>query len=237
MLHFADRSVLVDRPALLLSNPLVPYSFQPISEIQVGYSCLFSDAFLRSGERTGTLQESPVFKIGTFPVCFMTEEQYARIAELYEKMIVEMNTDYVYKFDMLRNYVNLVIHEALKMQIVENTVRHHNASSRIAMSFMELLEKQFPIASTSQTLQMKTASDFAGSLAVHVNHLNRAVRETTGKSTSIHITERIVTEATSLLKNTDWSVAEIGYSLGFDYPAYFNNFFKKQTGVTPRSVR
>ena len=47
----------------------------------------------------------------------------------------------------------------------------------------------------------------------------------------------LVTEAKALLLHTDWSVADIAYSLGFEYTTYFNNYFKKQTGHTPLSLR
>ncbi len=72
---------------------------------------------------------------------------------------------------------------------------------------------------------------------MHVNHLNRSVKEVTGKSTTAHIAERITTEARALLQHTDWNVADIGYALGFEYPTYFNNYFKRMTGTTPRAVR
>jgi len=37
--------------------------------------------------------------------------------------------------------------------------------------------------------------------------------------------------------HTTWSVAEIAYCLGFVYPTYSTNFFKKQTGTTPLACR
>jgi AraC family transcriptional activator of pobA len=70
-----------------------------------------------------------------------------------------------------------------------------------------------------------------------VNHLNRAVRQITGKTTKQHITERIVSEAKALLMHTDWTIADIAYALGFEYPNYFNNLFKRVTGMTPNSLR
>ena len=72
---------------------------------------------------------------------------------------------------------------------------------------------------------------------MHVNHLNRSVKEVTGKSTTTHIAERIITEAKALLQHTDWTIAEIAYALGFEYPTYFNNFFKRLTGTVPSSLR
>ena len=70
-----------------------------------------------------------------------------------------------------------------------------------------------------------------------INHLNRCVKEITGKSTTTVISERLVSEAKSLLQHTDWNIAEIAFALGFEYPTYFNNFFKKMTGSNPRSFR
>ncbi|HMC86197.1 MAG TPA: helix-turn-helix domain-containing protein, partial [Chitinophagaceae bacterium] len=90
---------------------------------------------------------------------------------------------------------------------------------------------------TDEPLRLRTAQDFATGLSVHVNYLNRSVKEVTGKPTSVHIAERITAEAKSLLQHTDWSVADIAYALGFEYPTYFNNYFKRVTSTTPKSLR
>jgi AraC family transcriptional regulator, transcriptional activator of pobA len=237
-LHYADTGILIDRPALVFSNPLVPYSWEPISDHWTGHYCQFTEAFMNIHERSQlSLQDSPLFKIGGNPVCFVTDAQYATVASLFNKMVEEDVSDYIHKYDVIKNYVNLVIHEALRMQPAAPVSRQTSAAVRITMSFMELLEKQFPIITPSQTLELKTAGDYAKNLAIHVNHLNHAVREVTGKATTVHIRERVIAEAKLLLRNTDWSIADIAYALGFDYPAYFNNFFKKQTGMTPRSAK
>lgn len=152
-------------------------------------------------------------------------------------MSTECQSDYRYKDELIRNYLNLLIHEALKIQASDNYTKPRNASARVASLFLELLERQFPIESPQKPLKLKTANDFAQNLAVHVNHLNRAVKETTGKSTSVHISERMITEAKTLLKHTDWNISEIAYSLGFEYVTYFNNYFKKHTDKTPSHFR
>lgn len=63
------------------------------------------------------------------------------------------------------------------------------------------------------------------------------MKEVTGKPTTAHIADRIISEAKALLQHTDWSIAEIAYALGFEYPTYFNNFFKKKTGEIPKAIR
>ncbi|GAA4409107.1 hypothetical protein GCM10023187_31880 [Nibrella viscosa] len=46
-------------------------------------------------------------------------------------MIEEQQTDYTYKDDLIRNYIQLIIHEALKLQPSESYDKHKNAASRI----------------------------------------------------------------------------------------------------------
>jgi AraC-like DNA-binding protein len=152
-------------------------------------------------------------------------------------MIEEQKSDYTYKDDLIRNYINLIIHEALKLQPSEHFDQHKNAASRLTAVFLELLERQFPIESADNPLRIRTAQDYANALHVHVNYLNRAVKEVTGKSTTTHITERILSEAKALLQHTGWNIADIAYALGFEYTTYFNNFFKKLTGTNPKTLR
>lgn len=237
IIHYADKSVELNGSSLYFSNPHVPYSFELLEGEQTGYACLFTEQFLAASDRSDTIAESPLFRIGASPVFALTQEQTEFVTLLFKKMLEEQSTDYLYKNDLIRNYINLVIHEALKMKPSENFFKHNNASARIASLFLELLERQFPIESTDRPLKLRSAQDYAENLSLHVNHLNRSVKEITGKPTTAHIAERITSEAKALLQHTDWSVADIGYSLGFDYPTYFNNYFKKMTGAIPKSFR
>lgn len=237
IIHYADRSFETEGTVLFFGNPHIPYSWETISTEYVGYTCLFSEEFLNLSERAESLQQSPLFKVGGTPVLNISTEQRAFLNVIFQKMIEEQQSDYVHKADLMRNYIHLILHEALKLQPSENYYQHQNAASRITQVFLELLERQFPIERVDKPLCLKTPQDFANNLAVHVNHLNRSVKEITGKPTSKHISARIVTEAKALLLHTDWTIAEVAYALGFEYPSYFNNYFKRITGRIPSSIR
>lgn len=237
MIHYADRSIELDGTFLFFGNPLIPYSTEVLSDQQLSYACLFTEDFLKPSDRTDSLQESPLFKIGGTPVLSVNDEQKEYLTSIFEKMLVEQDTDYAFKHDLIRNHLNLIIHEALKMQPSENFIKSKNAATRITTLFLDLLERQFPIDSKDRPLKLKTAQDFADRLNIHTNSLSRALKEVTGKTTSLHITERIASEAKALLQHTDWSISEVAYSLGFEYTTYFNNFFKKATGAIPKSFR
>ena len=236
-IHYSDRSFEQEGTILFFGNPHIPYSWETISTKYVGYTILFSEEFFRASDRTESLQHSPLFKIGGTPILKIEESQRLFLNTMFQKMIDEQKSDYAYKDDLMRNYINLIIHEALKLQPSEHYDKHKNAASRLTAVFFELLERQFPIESSDKPLQLKTAQDYAATLNVHVNYLNRAVKEVTGKPTTTHITERIITEAKALLQHTGWNISDIAYALGFEYPTYFNNFFKRLTGTNPKMLR
>lgn len=236
-IHYSDKTYEQEGTILFFGNPHIPYSWETISTTYVGYTILFSEEFFKNSERSESLQQSSFFKIGGTPVLKISEEQRTFLNTIFQKMIVEQESDYVFKDELIRNYISLIIHESLKMEPSENYEQNKNASSRLTSVFLELLERQFPIETIQNPLQLRTAQHYAQHLNVHINYLNRAVKEVTGKSTTSHITERIITEAKALLQHTDWSISEIAYALGFEYPTYFNNFFKKQTGTNPKAFR
>jgi len=236
-IYYADKWIQIDQPALLFSNPVVPYSWEAESEQQSGWYCLFTEDFIQHSERINSLQDSPLFKIGCNPIFFPDEAQLKELSAIYMKMQSEMCSTYPHKYDVLRSYLHLLIHVAMKNNPTTNFQTYTNGSSRVSALFLELLERQFPIDSPALILKLKNPADYATALSIHINHLNRSVKEVTGKTTTAHIAARIIKEAKALLQHTDWNIADIAYSLGFEYPSYFTLFFKKHTGLTPTQLR
>lgn len=234
--HYADKSIETAGITLIFFNPQVPYTWEHIDGENTGYFCIFTAAFFTEKFK-GSLNDLPMFSIGGKPAYILNNEQEKEIALLLEKMLTEIASDYAFKYDLLRSYLNELIHLALKTEPSDSLYEHPNANTRITAIFHELLERQFPIENTGQRFTMRSAGDFANSLAIHVNHLNRAIKNTTGKTTTAIIAERIAAEAKALLKHTNWNIAEISHSLGFEEPAHFNNFFKKNTLQTPKQFR
>jgi AraC family transcriptional activator of pobA len=234
--HYGDKTLEVSGSTLMFFNPQVPYTFEALTPDPSGYFCIFKDAFFTEHIR-GSLKTLPMYSPTGKPAYMLTQEDDTQVGLIFEKMRKEMQSDYVFKFDLIRSYIMEMIHTALKLQPSEVLYQHVDANARIAAVFTELLERQFPIEKPSQQLSLRSAKDFAVRLNVHTNHLNRAIKTVTGRTTTAHIAERLVNEAIALLKHTKWNIAEISYSLGFEEPAHFTNFFKKQTSTTPTSYR
>lgn len=235
--EYADKVIEIENNGLLFATPKVPYHWIPKDENQVGYFCIFTEEFLVRNKSGVVLDDLPIFKPGGYPVFQLSDEQSAELTAIYVKMYKELSSNYAYKYDLLRNYVVELIHYGQKLQPATSLYPSHNASTRVTSLFIELLERQFPIESPQQKLNLRTAKDYAGRLAVHVNHLNKVLKENTGRTTTEMISGRVVQEAKILLKQTDWSISEIAYCLGFEEVAHFSNFFKKQTSFAPVGFR
>ncbi|TWJ03438.1 helix-turn-helix protein [Mucilaginibacter frigoritolerans] len=233
--EYADKVIEIEKNALLFATPKLPYHWIPLDFEQAGHFCVFTDEFLNS--HGIVIDDLPIFKPDSYPVFELTDSETEKLTEIFMKMHEEIASDYIYKYDLLRNYVLELIHFGQKLQPASAMSTTQNSSARVSSLFVELLERQFPIESPQQKLKLRTAKDYADRLAVHVNHLNKLLKEATGKTTTDLIAGRIVKEAKILLKQTDWNISEIAFSLGFDEVAHFSNFFKKQTQLAPLRFR
>ncbi len=235
--EYADKVIDIENQGLLFATPKIPYNYVPQDSEQTGYFCVFTEEFLVKNKSGIMLDDLPIFRADGYPVFQISEDEVDDISLIFKKMYKEISSDYAYKYDLLRNYVIELIHYGQKLQPATALYPTHNASARVSSLFLELLERQFPIESPQQKLNLRTAKDYADRLAVHVNHLNKVLKENTGKTTTNIISERIVKEAKILLKQTDWNISEIAYCLGFEEIAHFSNFFKKQTSLAPLGFR
>jgi AraC family transcriptional activator of pobA len=235
--EYADKVIEIEKSALLFATPKVPYHYVPYDADQAGFFCIFTADFLVQSKSGIVLDELPIFKPGGYPVFQVSQEQREELIAVFKKMHRELSSDYAYKYDLLRNYVVELIHYGQKLQPASVLYPSHSASARVSSLFLELLERQFPIESPNQKLRLRTAKDYADTLAVHVNHLNKVLKENTGKTTTELITGRLIQEAKILLKQTSWNVSEIAWCLGFEEIAHFSNFFKKQTKLSPAAFR
>jgi AraC-like DNA-binding protein len=234
-IQYADKVLHVQQQALVFSNPYIPYKWEHTGTLVSGSFCIFNQNFFH---QYGDLGQYAVFQPNGMHVFELTDGQVSSVAAIFERMFDEVGSGYIHKYDVLRSHVYELLHFAMKMQpSTAFEKRPINASQRIAALFLELLERQFPIDDTHQKVNLRSATDFANQLNVHVNHLNRAVKEITAKTTTHIIGERILQESKILLKHSMWNVSEIGYALGFTEAAHFNNFFKKHTGLSPLKFR
>lgn len=234
-------TIEVKQPSLYFSIPQALPNYKLSAINPTGYICAFDNTFLGTNNLVfklinSNLQQSPLFAL--------TEEQDSFIHVLFKKIEEESREKGVQKNELLKKYVEILIFKSYKLQSKQAYRFDKTAKERLSQRFLDLLETQFSNTTATvkhslknKKIQLRTASDFAGDLNVHVNHLNFTINQMLGKSTTTCIKERLLHEAQSLLITSNLSVSEIAYALGFEHPTYFSTFFKKALILTPNQYR
>ena len=77
----------------------------------------------------------------------------------------------------------------------------------------------------------------ADALAMSRSSLFRKIKGLSGFSANEYIRIMRLKKAAELLKETDHSINEVCYLVGFSYPSYFTKLFYKQFGIYPKDFR
>ncbi len=112
---------------------------------------------------------------------------------------------------------------------VEATASPRGGSRGTFQSFLQLVEIHYR--------ENLTIEDFAALLGVSRAHLHEACLQTSGRTPLTLIHERQIEEAKTRLEQSDLSIEQVGFGLGFRDPGYFSRFFKRLTGQAPGAYR
>lgn len=84
---------------------------------------------------------------------------------------------------------------------------------------------------------LPTVKYFADDMHLSPNYFGDMVKKETGKTPQEHIQEKVIALSKEYLIETDKTMSEIAYSLGFQRPQHFNRFFKRMEGCTPTEYK
>ena len=234
---YDDQQLRIEGYSLWFVPPQLSVHWWPDTLVRAGYLGVFTAEFLRATPGPGTWEQLPLLQPGGQRVLELSRADYDALSALFAKMKQEITSDFAYKYEVLRAHLLEVLYYGQRLQPAPTRVPAHAATQRLAARFADLLERQFPLASPQQQRGLHTPCHFAEALAVHPNHLNWVLQRARGTTTTALIAERVTQEARLLLRQTDWSLAEIADGLGFANVAHFGTFFKRQTGLAPGGFR
>lgn len=100
---------------LCFHPPQTPQTGEAPATPATGFSCLFNAAKL-STHLQRTLAKLPMFKKEGAPVYLVLPALHTSLRSLFEKMLTELNNNYVFKYELIANYLSQIIHQALKLQ-------------------------------------------------------------------------------------------------------------------------
>ena len=107
----------------------------------------------------------------------------------------------------------------------------------ITNGFYKLVDMNIADLLQSRSRKRLHAKDFGALLFIHPRHLTNTIKLTTGRSPCDIMEEKLVDVARQMLAETERSVADIAYQLGYNDATNFSKFFKGMTGINPLQYR
>jgi AraC family transcriptional regulator, transcriptional activator of pobA len=201
-----------------------------------GYALVFHPDLIRGTSLGRRIHEYTFFSYKVNEALHLSEQERQIVIDCLNKIGFELKhaVDRHSKTLIVSNielFLNYCVRFYDRQFITRETV-HKGILER----FEKLLYDYFT-SDKPQTIGLPSVNWCAGQLHLSPNYFGDLVKKETGKSALDYIQSRVINVAKEKMFDTNKSVSEIAYELGFKYPSHFARFFKKQVGHSPHEYR
>jgi AraC family transcriptional regulator, transcriptional activator of pobA len=220
------------RNTIHFNFPSQLFSLYNKSEDMFAYYILFNEAFIEDLLPLNAIQKQfPFLDYNGVPFFQLTDDEAREIEDLFLKIDNEIKQRKAGLKQSIQLYINLILIAANRSYLRQNLFTKLDATkdNTLITRYKKLVAQHF--------ITKRQVADYAQLLTVTPNHLNKTIKEQTGKTASDFINDMLLMEAKALLKHTELTISEIAYQLDFTDPSHFNKFFKKGMELTPLSYR
>lgn len=176
------------------------------------------------------------FRYDTNEALHLSDGELKTIEELLDKIVKEysQNLDR-HSQNLITTNIELLLDYCVRFYDRQFYTRT-NLNTGIVSRFDQLIRSYYK-ENLAEEMGIPAVSYCARELNLTPGYFGDLIKKETGVSPQEHIHNFIIERAKLSLLNSDESVSQIGYGLGFGYPQHFSNLFKAKTGMSPREFR
>jgi AraC-like DNA-binding protein len=199
-----------------------------------GWGLFFHPDLIRASSLFSKMEEYSFFSYEVTEALHMSDKENEILKDCISRIEVELSENIDdHSQNIIISQVELLLNYCTRFYSRQFITRK-NSNNAVVVQIEKLLSSYFKDSSEKR---LPTVKDLADQVFLSPGYLSDLLKKETGKNTQDHIHYHLIEEAKNLLLASDRSVAEIAYSLGFEYPQYFNKLFKQKTGQTPVEFR
>lgn len=201
-----------------------------------GYSLFFHPDLIRNYPLGNSIQQYGFFSYAVSEALFLSEKEKQVIAALFDTIAGELNNNIDhFSQDVLVSQIELLLNYSNRYYNRQFITRKVVYNDLIAKMDAYLSARFSPQSSLSTGLPL--VQEVADHLGVSPKYLTDLLKSLTGQNAQQHIHEKLIEKAKHVLSNTNLTIAEIAYELGFEHPQSFNKLFKQKTSMSPLAFR
>lgn len=136
---------------------------------------------------------------------------------------------------LIVSYIELFLNYCVRFYDRQFITRS-DVNKDVLVRFEKVLDEYFT-SDKPLELGLPSVSYCADKLFLSPNYLGDLLKKETGVSAQDHIQRKMVDVAKEKIFDTDKSISDVAYELGFKYPQHFTRMFKKTVGVSPSEYR
>ena len=203
---------------------------------RLGWGLFFHPDLIRGTALGKTIKDYTFFSYETNEALHLSDKEKQTLYDIVQKIDAELSenidrhsqTLIVSGIELLLNYCTRYYDRQFITRKAANNDVLAKAEQVLTSYFKSanLIEKGLP-----------TVKYLAGEVHLSANYLSDLLKRETGMNAQDHIHHYLIGEAKNLLLNSNKSVSELAFTLGFEYPQYFSRLFKLKTGMTPVEYR
>lgn len=156
---------------------------------------------------------------------------HSDLIELLMKILDEYNNNTHYSNDLILCYLKELIIKIFRNEQLENTI--YNMDNRLQSSIENSIVNQSISYIHNNVDKKLTVPQIAESIPISPSYLSSIFKKHTDLTIIDYINNYKLNKSKELLMNSDHSITEISYMLGFTSVHYFSRQFKKAFGISP----
>lgn len=205
-------------------------------ENMMGWGIFFHPDFIRTTSLNDKMKGYTFFSYEISESLHLSEKEKQILYDCVLKIEAELNENVdVHSQSIIVSLIELLLNYCSRFYGRQFITR--KSSNHVVVAQVERLLSEYFRAGDISEKGLPTVKYLAGQVHLSPGYLGDLLKKETGKTAQDHIHFYLIEEAKNILLNTDKSIGEIAYSLGFEYPQYFNKLFKMKTGKTPMEFR
>jgi AraC family transcriptional activator of pobA len=201
-----------------------------------GHAVVFHPDLIRGTSLGRHIDEYTFFSYNVNEALHVSERERHMILDCFAKIQFELEHAVdKHSKRLIATNIELLLNYCVRFYDRQFIIRD-NANKGILEGFESLLTNYF-LSDKPQTIGLPSVAYCAAELSLSANYFGDLIKKETGKSAHEFIQLKLIDVAKERMFDTNKSVSEIAYGLGFKYPQHFSRVFKQYVGVTPVEYR